>query len=676
MLAGNALPLSSKCEDVVHNDPLLEILILLAASVCVVAGVRKLKLPAILGYLAVGMLLGPHAFALAVDNETTQLLADFGVVFLVFTLGLEFSLPRLVAMRWEVLGVGGAQVLITTGIVAAGAGMLFHVMPAVAVVIGGAVAMSSTAIIISQLTEQSENNRTHGRLAVAICLFQDLSFPLFLALVSVLTGGGQAADARHIVGAIAIAVLALLLVLAAGRWLLRPLFLTIASVHSAELFSLAVLLAVLASAWATHAVGLSLALGAFLAGMMLAETEFRHQVEATIRSYREVLLGLFFITVGMLLDVRLLVRHFPLVAAILVGMLLLKVTVVTVASKPATSSWFKSLRTGVVVGQGGEFGFALLTLLLRRELLDPAVVQPLLAATVLSMVLSPFLIRHNRRITRALLGESGPPKSEAMRETQATLAVAERDHVVICGFGRVGQNIARVLEKTGFEYIALDLDPYRIRVGRQAGDPVIYGDAGQIKVLENVGLAHARCVVITFAAPEVALRILRAIRELRVDVPVLVRTQDDTKLEQLQSAGATEVVPETFEASLMLLSHLLLLLKVPVPRMIRTINGIRSHRYGMLRQYFRAADDEPLDASHAYREELHSVILPPHAWAVGRSIADLAARGSRASVSAVRRDGIVGREPSVDTLLKEGDVVVVCGTPEAVEHAETLLLMG
>jgi len=658
-----------------HNDPLLQILILLTASVCVVAGVRKLRLPAILGYLAVGMLLGPHALALAVDNETTQLLADFGVVFLVFTLGLEFSLPRLVAMRWEVLGVGGAQVLITTGIVAAASILLLDVVPAVAVVIGGAVAMSSTAIIISQLTEQSENNRTHGRLAVAICLFQDLSFPLFLALVSVLTGG-QITDARHIAGAIGIAVVALLLVLAAGRWLLRPLFLAIASVRSAELFSLAVLLAVLASAWATHAVGLSLALGAFLAGMLLAETEFRHQIEATIRSYREVLLGLFFITVGMLLDVGLLLRDFPLVAAIVVGMLLLKVSVVTVAAKPATGSWFKSLRTGVVVGQGGEFGFALLTLLLRRELLNPAIVQPLLAATVFSMVLSPFLIRHNRRITRALLGESGPPQSAAMRETQATLAVAGRDHVVICGFGRVGQNIARVLEKTGFEYIALDLDAYRIRVGRQAGDPVIYGDAGQAEVLQNVGVAHASCVVITFANPEVALRILRAVREMRGDVPVLVRTQDDTKLEELQSAGATEVVPETFEASLMLLSHLLLLLKLPVPRVIRTINGIRGHRYGMLRQYFPAADAEPLDDSHAFREELHSVILPPHAWAVGRSIADLAARGSNASVSAVRRDGIVGREPSPDTLLKEGDVVVVCGTPEAVEHAETLLLMG
>ena len=659
-----------------HTDPLLQILILLAASVFVVAGVRKLALPAILGYLAVGMLLGPHALALVVDNDTTRLLADIGVAFLVFTLGLEFSLPRLLAMRGEVLGVGGAQVLVTTAIVALAVAWLPGVAPASAVVIGGAVAMSSTAIIIAQLTEQSENTRTHGRVAVAICLFQDLSFPLFLGLLSPLAAAGPGTPAPHVAEAIAIAAAALLLVLATGRWLLRPLFVLIAGVGSSELFSLAVLLAVLSSAWATQAAGLSLALGAFLAGMGLAETEFRHQIEATIRSYREVLLGVFFITLGMLLDVPLLLRNLPLVSAIVLGMAMLKTAVVAVAAKPETGSWFKSLRTGVIVSQGGEFGFALLTLLLRRRLADPDVVQPLLAATALSMMVSPFVIRHNRQITRALLRQSGPPQTEAMREARVTLAVAEREHVVICGFGRVGQNIARVLEQTGFEYIALDLDTYRVREGRQAGDPVMYGDAGQLEVLQNVGLASARCVVITFANPAVSLRILRAVRGLRGDVPVLVRTQDDLRLEELQAAGATEVVPETFEASLMLLSHLLLLLKLPMPQVIRKVNDIRSHRYVMLRQYFRKAGAEFLDDNHAFREELHSVVLPPHAWAVGKSIAELAERGSQAAVSAVRRDGIVGRDPSADTVFKEGDVVVVCGPPEAVEHAETLLLMG
>ena len=383
-----------------HHDPLLQILILLAACVFVIAVMRKLALPAILGYLAVGMILGPNALAMVADNETTRLLADFGVVFLVFTLGLEFSLPRLIAMRGEVLGVGGAQVFLTTVVVAGLAVLMFGIAPPVAIVIGGAVAMSSTAITISQLTEQSENNRTHGRLAVAICLFQDLAFTLLLALESSLSRTGEAGDWRHLALAIAIAGLALGLVLAAGRWLLRPLFLLIASVRSAELFSLAVLLVVLASAWATHGVG------PFLAGMMLAETEFRHQIEATIRSYRDVLLGLFFITVGMLLDFSLLLRHLLLVTVVLIGMLLLKAAIITLVTKWATHSWFKSVRTGIVVSQGGEFGFALLTLLLRDNLMDPALVQPLLAATVLSMVFAPLLIRHNRRIARALLGES------------------------------------------------------------------------------------------------------------------------------------------------------------------------------------------------------------------------------------------------------------------------------
>ena len=644
------------------HDPLLQVLILLAASVCVVALVRSLALPAILGYLAVGLGLGPHALRLAADNETTQLLADVGVVFLVFTLGLEFSLPRLVAMRREVLGVGGAQVLVTTGIVALIATEGFNVGIPAAIVIGGALAMSSTAIIIAQLTDQSENNRTHGRIAVAICLFQDLAFPLFLALESALAGRGPGSGAGGIVIAVTIALLGLGLVLAAGRWLLRPLFFAIAAVRSSELFSLAVLLAVLASAWATRAVGLSLALGAFLAGMMLAETEFRHQIEATIRAYRDVLLGLFFITVGMLLDVRLLVHHLLLVSLILTGMLTLKAAVGMLAAWPAADSGFKALRTGIVVAQGGEFGFALLTLSLRDELMDSALLQPLLAATVLSMVVSPLLIRHNRLLTRLLLRESGPPvPTEATRAARATLAVASREHVIICGFGRVGQHIGRVLERSGFEYLALDVDPHRIRAARQAGDPVMFGDSTQVAVLQGAGAATASCIVVTFADAPIALRVLRSARELRDEVPVLVRTQDDTLLGELQAAGATEVVPEAFEASVMLLSHLLLLLKMPVSRVVRTIEQIRSDRYGMVR---------------GLRGELHSVILPPHAWAVGRTIGDFLARGSAAHVSSLRRDGIVGRDPGTDTVLKEGDVVVVCGTPEAVEHAETLLLMG
>jgi monovalent cation:H+ antiporter-2, CPA2 family len=657
------------------NPALLQILILLGAAVLVVAAVRKLALPAILGYLVVGMCLGPHALDLVRDNAVTHVLAEFGVVFLVFTLGLEFSLPRLIAMRWEVLGLGAAQILLTTAI-GASVASAFGIAALPAVILGGAIAMSSTAIVASQLGERSEINRTHGRLAIAILLFQDLAFVVFLALTAHAASSADVFSAREIAWAIGKAAFALLMVLAGGRWLLRPLFLLIAEARSSELFSLAVLLVALASAWATSAAGLSLALGAFLAGMMLAETEFRHQIEATIRSYREILLGLFFITVGMLLNIGMLARQLALVLAVLVAMLTIKSIITTMVAWPATRNWFKAARTGIVIAVGGEFGFALLTLLLENRLVDDRFLQPVLAATVLSMVLSPFLIGHNRSIARFFLRESGPPQSPVLRESAANRALANREHVVICGFGRVGQNIARVLERQGLEYIALDVDAYRIRTGKQAGDPVVYGDAGQVAVLENVGLAFASCVVITFASPAVSLRILHSVRKLRSDVPVLVRTQDDSRLEELQQAGATEVVPETLEASLMLLSHLLILLKIPVARVLRTVEDIRSHRYAMLRQVFRKSDAELLDDSHAFREELANVILSPGAWAIGKTIAFVRERGALVAVSAVRRDGIVGREPTPDTQLKEGDVLILYGTPEALEHAESVLLMG
>ena len=656
------------------DSALAQILVLLAASVLVVATARRLKLPPILGFLILGMALGPHALDLAVDAEAIRVLGAYGVVFLVFTLGLEFSLPRMVAMKWEVLGLGGSQVMLTMLLFGA-VGWFMGLDATVALVLGGALAMSSTAIVVRQLIDQAEVNRTHGRLAVGILLAQDLAFVPMLALISVLQA--RASFELHAATSAALkAAGALIVVLAAGRWLLRPLFHEIARLRSQELFLLAVLLVALGSAWATSAVGLPLALGTFLAGMMLAETEYRHQIESVIRPFRDILLGLFFIAVGSLLDIALLWRAAPEVLALLVGLLLVKTVIVAAIARVTAGNWFRSLRTGIVIATGGEFGFALLTLLLQGGLVRADIVQPLLAATVLSMVLSPLLIRQNKQIARLVLGEKGRPGTALEREALLDQAIAGREHVVICGFGRVGQSVARVLERMGFEYIAMDLDPRRVSVARQAGDPVLYGDAGDENILESAGLAHASVVVISFSDADYAERIVRSIRERRTDVPVLVRTPDDSNLERLQQAGATEVIPETLEASLMLVSHVLLLLDIPVSRVVKTVGDIRDHRYSMLRGLFRRGDPRMLDESHAFREELHTLVLSPGAWAVGRMIAEVKERGAEASVSAIRRDGIVGREPAPDTVLREGDVLVLYGTPEALEHAETVFLMG
>lgn len=657
------------------SSTLTQLLVLLAFSLLVVAAFRRLDLPPILGYIAVGMLLGPHALDLAANDETTHVLAEFGVVFLVFTLGLEFSLPRMISMRWEVLGLGGAQVIVTTTLIALCVWQ-FGAPPLVSIMIGGALAMSSTAIVVRQLADQSELNRTHSRLAVGILLFQDLAFVPFLALESALRNTTETLDGGEIAGAIARAAIALLIVLASGRWLFRRLFHEIGRARSTELFTLAVLFVTLGGAWATEAVGLSMALGAFLAGMLLAETEYRHQIEVVIRPFRDILLGLFFISIGTLLDLHLLFTQAWLVLLLVLALQIGKAAIVTVFAHQIAKDWRKSVRTGLVIAQGGEFGFALLTLMLNDRLASPGLVQPLLAATVVSMALSPFLIRHSGRIAEWIVHKPSTEVSDMARAVREQWETSRRDHVIVCGFGRVGQNLARVLEKQGFEYVALDMDPRRVRRAREGGDPVVYGDGAHPEILEAVGLKTCSVLVITFAEPDVALGILKAVRLLRPDVPVLVRTQDDTKLDELQKAGATEVVPETLEASLMLVSHLLLLLHVPVSRVIKTVGDIRNDRYAMLRRIFRREDARPIDETHSLREQLQSVVLLRGARAIGKPLGELKLESEGCTVTALRRDGIVGSQPAAETVLREGDVVVLYGTPEALEHGESLLIMG
>ena len=420
-----------------------------------------------------------------------------------------------------------------------------------------------------------------------------------------------------------------------------------------------------------------MALGAFLAGMMLAETEYRHQVEAAIRPFRELLLGLFFISVGTLLDWRVLYEQFLTIIALLLALLFCKLLLTALATRVFVASNFRALRTGVVLAGGGEFGLALLTLLLQqRELLAARFGQPLVVTLVLSMIASPLLIRYNRSAARHVLGERGPPSTEIAREDLFNSEIAQRDHVILCGFGRVGQNIARVLESQGFEYIAVDLDPARIRLARGAGDPVVFGDSADEELLQQVGIGNASAVIVTFANPVVSVGIVRAVRRLRGDVPVLVRTQDDAGLAELTEAGVTEVVPETFEASLMLVSQVLMLLNVPVSKVVRTVGDIRAGRYATLRNVFRHEGARAVEDSHAFREELRTLVLPPQAWGVGRKLQDIRERGAEVAFTAVRRNGITGREPDSAMTLREGDMVVIFGTPEALEHAETVLLAG
>ncbi|HEU0225140.1 MAG TPA: cation:proton antiporter [Steroidobacteraceae bacterium] len=658
-------------------DTVLEdILILLIATLAVVIGLRRLRLPLIVAFLLVGMLVGPYVLGWVAPTETTRALADFGVVFLLFTLGLDFSLPRLLAMRGEVLWLGSLQVGLTTAAVAAIAWALGIALP-VAIVLGGAVSMTSTPVLLRQLMEQDELNRTHGRLGFGTSLFQDIAFALFFALAAALSAPEEEFSTVGVALAVGKAALALVVVLAAGRWLLRPMFHEIASSRAPELFTFAVLFVAVGSGWAMHSAGLSFALGAFLGGMMLAETEYRYQIEAGIRSFRDTLLGLFFVTIGMQLDLPALVRHLPTVLAMLAGMLVLKAAIVMLAGRYFAGDWFKALRTGIVIAHGGEFGFALLAVMLDNRLVAPGLTQSLLAAITLSMLASPYLIRHNKAIARFLLREKRAPAPTSIARVDAALrAAAQREHVMLCGYGRVGQNVARVLEGEGFEYLAVDLDPKRVRAATAAGDPVLYGDATDEGVLQSAGINRAIAVVVTYSDAGRAHATVQAVRRLRADLPILVRSMDDSNLEALLKAGATEVVPETLEAALTLVGNTLHMLQVPPSRVMRRLGDIRRERYTALRSVYGRDPAGSVEDTGRFREELHMVLLPPGAWAIGRSIREVRERGAEVSFTAVRRDGIVGRDPDPQMKLREGDVVVLFGTPEAQEHAEAVLLAG
>jgi CPA2 family monovalent cation:H+ antiporter-2 len=660
------------------HEPLTQVLALLLAAVLVVTLARRVGMPPVLGYLVVGVLVGPYVLGILDDPGRTQQLAEIGVVFLLFTLGLEFSWPRMVAMRREVFGLGLAQVLITMALFV-GIGRLLGLSWLVSIVIGGALSMSSTAIVIRQLTEQAELNRTHGRLTFAILLFQDLAFVPLLALASALAEGAPTHFDLMAVGkAVASGFVALLVVLLAGRYLMRPLFVEMASSRLRELFTLAVLLVVLGAAWVTEHAGLSLALGGFLAGMLLAETEYRHQVEAVIRPFRELLLGLFFISVGMLLDVQLIAQQFWLISATVVGLVVLKVLAATLAVRGFVNSNFKALRTALLQGGGGEFGVALLTLMIQapNTIAPNSVVQPLLLALVITMLIAPFGIRYNKPVARFLLRERGPPQRSIEREDAATSEVARREHVVLCGYGRVGQNIARVLESQGFEYIAVDLDPNKVAPARQAGHPVIFGDSSDDDVLAACGIANASAVVVSFADPAVSMSIVRAVRGLRGDVPLLVRTADEVGIDELRAIGATEVVPETFEASLMLAAQTLMLLNVSSTRVTAAMDEIRRARYATLRNVLLPYTPGGAVEGDPGEEGISSIVLPPLAWAVGRTLSEVRGRGAEVAFTALRRQGITGREPDAGTVLKGGDVLVVYGQPQAIEHAEAILLAG
>jgi monovalent cation:H+ antiporter-2, CPA2 family len=657
-------------------------LLYLVAAVLGVVVCRSLKLPPMLGYLVVGVVIGPNALAFAHDTASIRYLAEFGVVFLMFAIGLEFNLPKLRSLKTAVFGIGMAQVALTIAGSMVGNALLIGLFAWIgraweldwqgALVLGAAMAMSSTAIVVKLMSERLELESPHGKLVMGVLLFQDLAVVPLLVLIPALHSTGSELMAALSWAALK-AIVLLGLLLYGGQRVMRWWLTLVARRKSDELFMLNLLFVTLGLAWLTEHAGLSLALGAFIAGMLIAETEYRHQVETDIRPFHDVLLGLFFITIGMKLDWHAVVANWWLIILLTLVPVVAKFVLVAGLARLFQAPTGTALRTGLFLAQAGEFGFVLLTLGADHGLIAPHWISPVLASMVLSMLATPFLIQYSNFIVMKLSASDWLMQSVQLT-TIAKKAIKAEAHIIICGYGRSGQNLARLLEGERIPYMALDLDPDRVRHAAAAGQSVVFGDAAKIQSLMAAGLARASAVVISYHDTPSALRILHLVQAHAPKVPVVVRTIDDSDLEKLKAAGATEVVPEAIEGSLMLASHALALVGVPMRRVIRIARDARDKRYGLLRGYFHGSDDDAGDDIEQAR--LATITLPQASPLAGERLGDLALQAIGVHVVSLRRASGQVESGTDELVLAAHDVIVISGPPPALALAEEKLLQG
>lgn len=568
------------------HQQLLVILLLLTAAVAAVAVVRRLKLPSMLAYLAIGIVLGPHGLTLLPESAEVESFAEFGVVFLMFTIGLEFSLKRLQAMRTLVFGFGPAQMALTavgTGLVTA---LAYEQSWRSGIAVGLAVAMSSTAIVAKMLSDRFELHSRSGRQTMGVLLFQDLAVaPCLILMPALAASGDDLWRSLAVAAAQMVAVLALLIWV--GQQLMGRIFDAVARVRSNELLVLTTLWVVVGLSFLTARSGLSLALGAFVGGMLISETVYRHHVEADIRPFRDILLGLFFVTVGMLLDIGyVLANAHKLVLAVILligGKALVMLIITHVAKTPLVAG----LRTAAQLAQGGEFGLVLIELARQLQLISTSAFQITLSAMLVSMFIAPFLIARAARLS----GDMGRGDWAHKATVIHNIAVHSLDlgeHVVICGYGRTGQRIAEFLSLEGIPFIALDVDPQRIAEAGVHGINVVFGNADRREVLQAAGISRARAVVITYPDAHSAERVVRIVRAAQPAIPIVVRTTDDKDVARLKAAGATEVIPEVLESSLLIAAETLVQAGIPMKHAIQHVRAVRAERYASLRDFYTA----------------------------------------------------------------------------------------
>jgi len=658
-----------------HFDILETILSVLITALVITVLFRRLHLPVVLGYFLVGALMGPNALGYIPDVEMIKHLSEFGIVFLMFTVGLEFSQPQLFALKYSAFVMGSLQVFLCSAITI-GVGLLFKLSLLASLVTGGIIAMSSTAIVIKQLNEQLELHSTPGLNAVGILLFQDLAVIPFVILIVGLAENPNESLAIIFMWALLKGILAFALISISGRWILRPLFHIISATRAIELFTLTVLLITLTAAWLTNKLGLSYALGAFLAGIMLAETEFRHQIEIEIRPFRDILLGLFFISIGMLADVKSWGDTWQWILLLVTGFTLGKMLVITFVCRISGNSSTVALRTGLILGQGGEFGFAILALALNYHMLSDVYSQIILASLLISMAISPIFIIFNKSVSQFVFN-----RGKVKQDTNTSLKTAvdedvHSDHIIICGYGRVGQHVARILRLFNFSNVCLDMDSQLVKSARMAGESVIYGDAIHSGILAAAGLDHAKALIISFNDLKASLKIMGVVKQINPTLPIIVRCTDHTQLKQLRQAGATTVVAEIFEESLSMAQHVLETMDVSHAEINDIIKEIRHDKYEILHKVF-SSNSQKLSTESPMSEQLQSIHLGKKSYAVNKMVKDFAFQKRHIDVIAIRRGKTKSLlKPKGPTKFLANDIIIVYGSGVNIKKAEKHLLEG
>ena len=657
------------------SELLTSLLLLLGTSTALIVLLYRLHIASLLAFLITGALFGPTGLGVIDDPEELAAIAELGLTFLLFILGLEFSLPRLIALRNTVFRLGSMQMLVCSFI-------FFLVLQLtgldwqIALILAGGFSLSSTAIVSGELSNLGLLKKRHGEIAIGILLFQDLAAIVLLVAVPLVSSQSEGFSLGGLLFTITEGLVLLAVFFFTSRYLLPHLLREIATQKSDQLLVLAALVIVLLSAMLTSSIGLSMELGAFLAGMMLGDTRFKHQLEADIRPFRDLLLGLFFITIGMLVDLGQLVSFWPY---LLLGGLLLMITkafLITGVVKLLGESWRSAIPAGLTLAQGSEFLFALLALSVRSQLVNQNVASNLITIVIISMVMTPLLIKHSPNLVDSFISRIGNKTLQATNEEIFDREIKKKNHILILGFGRVGQTIARFLRPLNIDYLVLETDDIRIKEASAVDEPIFYGDSSRIDILKAAGAANASIVVVTFDDTDLATKIIENVKNINSTIPVLVRTRDDSHLEDLLSAGAEEVIPETHEASLTMVSHLLLMVEYPDIMVHSIIDKARRDRYRMLKGFYHGERLGFLGKKSQSSAIIHAVNLPKGAFVYGKTIAELLLPMDINILDIHRDNLVISAEQNQDLVLQHGDIVVLRGLVDQLDAGESYLLQG